>query len=69
MDDAAKKGRKISGTPPKIDATECMILHNQGWSYSRLAKRYDVNQASVGKMLARVRTRAATLATPIAGER
>lgn len=52
MADAVSKGRK-KGAPRKIDLLECLRLRDEGWSYSKLAAHFKVNQASVGRLLKR----------------
>ena len=49
--DCLAKGRRRAPHARKIDRDEAARLHAEGWSYSRLAKRYSVNQASIGKAL------------------
>jgi len=51
-DDCVAKGRK-RGAAQKIPPEECLLLRESGWSYSKLAERYGVNQASIGKLLNR----------------
>lgn len=38
----------------KIDISECLSLRARGWSYSRLGRHFGVNQASIGKVVAKM---------------
>lgn len=63
--DCMEKQRRRPPHPRKIALDEVVTLRAEGWSYSRLAERYSVNQASIGKALKRaaaLRARAALAA-------
>jgi len=51
--DCLEKKRRPAPHPRKINLEEVVKLHGDGWSYSRLATLYAVNQASIGKALKR----------------
>lgn len=55
--DSIVKGRK-RGRPGKINVEEMLSLRAQGQSYTQIAARFSVNQASIGKALKRAALRA-----------
>jgi hypothetical protein len=51
VDDCVEKGRKRFLHRRLFDRSEALRLRTEGWSYSMLAERYGINQASIGKAM------------------